>query len=124
MARAPQTQAAHQGPADPQLLALKVPPHSVEAEQSLIGGLLLDNHAFDRIADLVGEADFYRDDHRRIYRHVTKLIEAGKPADVVTVSESIEASEDKDRTGGPAYLGAIAQNTPSALNIQIGRAHV
>jgi replicative DNA helicase len=118
MARAPQSQAAHQGPADPQLLALKVPPHSVEAEQSLIGGLLLDNHAFDRIGDVVGEADFYRDDHRRIYRHVTKLIEAGRPADVVTVSESIEASEDKDRTGGPAYLGAIAQNTPSALNIR------
>ena len=118
MARAPQSQAAHQGPADPQLLALKVPPHSVEAEQSLIGGLLLDNHAFDRIGDLVAEADFYRDDHRRIYRHVTKLIEQGKPADVVTVSESIEASEDKDRTGGPAYLGALAQNTPSALNIR------
>ncbi|MGH8673718.1 MAG: replicative DNA helicase, partial [Burkholderiales bacterium] len=118
MARAPQTQAAHQGPADPQLLALKVPPHSVEAEQSLIGGLLLDNHAFDRVADLVAEADFYRDDHRRIYRHVTKLIEAAKPADVVTVSESIEASEDKDRTGGPAYLGSIAQSTPSALNIR------
>ena len=118
MARAPQSQAAHQGPADPQLLALKVPPHSVEAEQSLIGGLLLDNHAFDRIGDLVAEADFYRDDHRRIYKHVTKLIEAGKPADVVTVSESIETSEDKDRTGGPAYLGALAQNTPSSLNIR------
>jgi replicative DNA helicase len=118
MARAPQSQAVHQGSGDPQLLALKVPPHSVEAEQSLIGGLLLDNHAFDRIADLVGEADFYRDDHRRIYKHVTKLIEQGRPADVVTVSESIEASEDKDRTGGPAYLGALAQNTPSALNIR------
>jgi replicative DNA helicase len=103
---------------DPQLLALKVPPHSVEAEQSLLGGLLLDNQAFDRIADLVGAEDFYRDDHRRIYRHVSRLIEAGKPADVVTVGESIEASEDKDRTGGLAYLGALAQNTPSALNIR------
>jgi len=118
MARAPQTQVAHHGPADPQLLALKVPPHSVEAEQSLIGGLLLDNNAFDRVADLVSDSDFYRDDHRRIYRHVSRLIEAGKPADVVTVSESIEASEDKDRTGGPGYLGALAQNTPSALNIR------
>jgi replicative DNA helicase len=109
---------AARGEADPQLLALKVPPHSVEAEQSLLGGLLLDNQAFDRIADMVSAEDFYRDDHRRIYRHVTKLIEAGKPADVVTVSESIEASEDKDKTGGPAYLGALAQNTPSALNIR------
>jgi replicative DNA helicase len=103
---------------DPQLLALKVPPHSIEAEQSLLGALLLDNQAFDRVADLVTAEDFYRDDHRRLWRHIAKLIEAGKPADVVTVSESIEASEDKDKTGGPAYLGALAQNTPSALNIR------
>jgi len=103
---------------DPQLLALKVPPHSVEAEQSLLGGLLLDNQAFDRIADIVSVEDFYRDDHRRIFRHIAKLIEAAKPADVVTVSESIEASVDKDRTGGPVYLGALAQNTPSALHIR------
>jgi replicative DNA helicase len=105
-------------PSDPQLLALKVPPHSVEAEQSLLGGLLLDNQAFDKIADLVTAEDFYRDDHRRIFRHLSKLIEHAKPADVVTVAESIEASEDKDRTGGPAYLGSLAQNTPSALNIR------
>ena len=104
--------------ADPQLLSLKVPPHSIEAEQSVLGGLLLDNQAFDRVADLISGGDFYRDDHRRIWRHVAKLIEAGKPADVVTVSESIEASEDKDKTGGPAYLGALAQNTPSALHIR------
>jgi replicative DNA helicase len=105
-------------PNDPQLLALKVPPHSVEAEQSLLGGLLLDNQAFDKIGDLVIAEDFYRDDHRRLYRHIAKLIEQGKPADVVTVAESVEASEDKDRTGGPAYLGSLAQNTPSALNIR------
>jgi replicative DNA helicase len=103
---------------DPQLLALKVPPHSIEAEQSLLGALLLDNQAFDRVADLVTGDDFYRDDHRRIWRHIARLIEASKPADVVTVSESVEASEDKDKTGGPAYLGALAQNTPSALNIR------
>jgi len=121
MARAQQNvslNSAPRGEGDPQLLALKVPPHSVEAEQSLIGGLLLDNQAFDRVADLVTAEDFYRDDHRRIFRHVSKLVEAGKPADVVTVSESIEASEDKDKTGGSAYLGALAQNTPSALNIR------
>jgi replicative DNA helicase len=113
-----QSQARRAEPADPQLLALKVPPHSVEAEQSLLGGLLLDNQAFDRIADLVAAEDFYRDDHRRLYRHIARLIEQGKPADVVTVAESVEASEDKDRTGGPAYLGSLAQNTPSALNIR------
>ena len=102
--------------ADSQLQALRVPPHSVEAEQSLLGGLLLDNEAFDRIADMVRAEDFYRDDHRRIFRQIARLIEAGRPADIVTVSEAIEASEDKDKTGGSAYLGALAQNTPSALN--------
>jgi replicative DNA helicase len=110
--------AARNDGGDPQLLALKVPPHSIEAEQSVLGGLLLDNQAFDRVADLISGNDFYRDDHRRIWRHIAKLAEAGKPADVVTVSESIEASEDKDKTGGPAYLGALAQNTPSALHIR------
>jgi replicative DNA helicase len=104
--------------ADRELVALKLPPHSVEAEQSLLGALLLDNQAFDRVADLVSSEDFYRDDHRRIWRHIARLIEATRPADVVTVSESIEASEDKDKTGGAAYLAALAQNTPSALNIR------
>jgi replicative DNA helicase len=103
---------------DSQLLALRVPPHSIEAEQSLLGALLLDNQAFDRVADLITGEDFYRDDHRRIWRHIAKLAEANRPADVITVNESIEASEDKDKTGGAAYLGALAQNTPSALNIR------
>jgi replicative DNA helicase len=66
----------------------------------------------------VSAGDFYRDDHRRIWRHIARLIEASRPADVVTVSESIEASEDKDKTGGATYLAALAQNTPSALNIR------
>jgi len=118
MALAQQVTYARSENADPQLLALKVPPHSIEAEQSLLGALLLDNQAFDRVADLVTGEDFYRDDHRRLWRHIARLIEASKPADVVTVSESVEASEDKDKTGGPAYLGALAQNTPSALNIR------
>src|SRR3989441_8705880 len=101
-----------------QLVALRVPPHSVEAEQSLLGALLIDNQAFDRIADLVAGEDFYRDDHRRIWRHIAKLVEASRPADVVTVAESIESSEDKDKTGGPAYLAALSQNTPSSLNVR------
>jgi replicative DNA helicase len=90
----------------------------VEAEQSLLGALLLDNQAFDKVADLVTGEDFYRDDHRRIWKHIARLVEATRPADVVTVLESIEASEDKDKTGGAAYLAALAQNTPSALNIR------
>src|SRR3989304_10116658 len=103
---------------DPQLVSLKLPPHSIEAEQSVLGGLLLDNTAFDKIADLMKDLDFYRDHHRRIYRHVARLIEKSRPADVVTVWESIESSEDRDRTGGPAYLGTNGPATPSAQNIR------
>jgi len=103
---------------DPQLLALKVPPHSIEAEQALLGALLIDNQAFDKVGDLVSGEDFYRDDHRRIWRHIVKLVENNQPADVVTVADSIERSEDKDKTGGPTYLAALAQNTPSAVNIR------
>ncbi|MEZ5611751.1 MAG: DnaB-like helicase N-terminal domain-containing protein, partial [Rhodocyclaceae bacterium] len=99
---------------DPQLAALKLPPHSLEAEQSLLGGLLLDNSAWDRIADLVTSADFYRDDHRRIFNHIARLIELNKPADVVTVFESLEKNGEAEQAGGLAYLGEIANSTPSA----------
>ena len=109
---------AREGSADPQLAALRVPPHSVEAEQSLLGALLIDNQAFDRIADLVSAEDFYRDDHRRIWRHIARLAELSQPADVVTIADSIDRSEDKDKTGGPAYLAALAQNTPSSINVR------
>ena len=105
-------------PVDSQVAALKLPPHSIEAEQSLIGGLLIDNVAWDRIGDVVREADFYRDDHRRIFRHIGKLIQQGRPADVVTVYESIEQSNEVDQTGGLGYLGEIANATPSAANIR------
>jgi replicative DNA helicase len=110
----PLPQAAH----DPQLLNLRVPPHSIDAEQSVLGGLLIDNGAFDKIGDVVTDGDFYRDDHRRIFRHVSRLIERGKPADVVTVDEAIKVSEDKDKTGGITYLAALAGNTPSAHNVR------
>src|SRR5687768_1547082 len=113
-----QQQLARSESQGPQLVALKLPPHSVEAEQSLLGALLIDNQAFDRVADIVAAGDFYRDDHRRIWRHIARLVEASRPADVVTVAESIEASEDKDKTGGAAHLAALAQNTPSALNVR------
>ena len=105
-------------PVDSQVAALKLPPHSIEAEQSLIGGLLIDNAAWDRIGDVVRETDFYRDDHRRIFRHIGKLIQQGRPADVVTVYESIEQSNEIDQTGGLGYLGEIANATPSAANIR------
>lgn len=95
-----------------------LPPHSIEAEQSLIGGLLLDSSAYDRIADLISDADFYRDDHRRIYRHIAMLCNAGKAVDVVTLAESLEDSNEAEICGGLAYLGEIAANTPSAANIR------
>jgi replicative DNA helicase len=79
---------------------------------------LIDNGAFDKIGDVVTDGDFYRDDHRRIFRHVSRLIERGKPADVVTVDEAIKVSEDKDKTGGITYLAALAGNTPSAHNVR------
>lgn len=99
------------------LAALALPPHSVEAEQSLLGALLLDNEAWVRIEGLVDAEDFYRDDHRRIFRHIIKLLEAGLPADLTTVYASIEESKETDQAGGFAYLAEIANNTPSAANI-------
>jgi replicative DNA helicase len=111
-------QTAPQVPADSQLLNLKLPPHSIDAEQSVLGGLLIDNAAFDRVGDVLADSDFYRDDHRRIFRQISRLIERGKPADVVTVDEAIKASEDKDKTGGITYLAALAGNTPSAHNVR------
>src|SRR5512137_1671762 len=97
---------------------LRVPPHSIEAEQSVLGGLLLDNQAWDRIGDLVADSDFYRDEHRRIFRQIRNLLERAKPADVVTVAEALDAAGEGDQTGGLAYLGELAANTPSAANIR------
>ena len=103
---------------DPALAHLRVPPHSIEAEQSVLGGLLLDNAAFDKIADIISEGDFYRDEHKRIYRHISKLLERAKPADAVTVAESLDLGGEGNETGGLAYLGELAVNTPSASNIR------
>ncbi|HAN55833.1 MAG TPA: replicative DNA helicase, partial [Betaproteobacteria bacterium] len=110
--------AKFQNTADPELAALKLPPHSVEAEQSVLGGLLLENHAWDRIADVINQNDFYRHDHKQIYRAITRLIEQGKPADVVTVGETLDSHGELANVGGLSYLVALAQNTPSAANIR------
>ncbi len=103
---------------DAQVDILKLPPHSLEAEQSVLGGLMLDNTAWDRVADLMTESDFYRADHRLIYRHISILIEHSRPADVVTVAESLEATKDLPTVGGLPYINALAGNTPSAANIR------
>ena len=105
-------------PTDPQLEALKLPPHSVEAEQSVLGGIFLDSTAWDKISDLISEQDFYRFEHRLIYRHIARLTEHAKPVDVITVAESLESNAELDKAGGLAYLGSLAQNVPSAANIR------
>ena len=104
-------------PSDPQIEALRVPPQSIEAEQSVLGGLLLDNTAWDRISDVMSDTDFYRGDHRLIFQHIMMLIEANRPADVLTVAESLERSAKLEEVGGQAYLGSLSMNTPSAANI-------
>lgn len=103
---------------DPQIAALRVPPHSVEAEQSVLGGLMLDNEAFDRVADILREDDFYRYDHRLIWQQIARLIERSHPADVVTVYEALQTAGKADEIGGLGYLNALAQETPSAANIR------
>lgn len=105
-------------PADTQLDYLRVPPHSVEAEQSVLGGLLLDNSTWDRIADVLIEEDFYRHDHRLIWHHIARLISLARPADVITVNESLVSAGKAEEVGGLAYLNALAHNTPSAANIR------
>jgi replicative DNA helicase len=104
--------------ADPQLAALHTPPHSIEAEQSVLGGLLLDNSAWDRIADRIGAEDFYRHDHRLIFQQIARLIDQSKPADTVTVFEALQGAGQAGDCGGLPYLNALAQNTPSAANIR------
>jgi replicative DNA helicase len=104
--------------ADEQLDALKIPPHSVDAEQSVLGGLLLENDALDKVADILSAQDFYRHDHKAIFQHIAKLIEHNRPADIVTVAESLESTAELSGVGGIAYLGALAQSTPTAANIR------
>ena len=97
---------------------LPLPPHAVEAGQSVLGGLLLENSAWDRIADVVAGEDFYRHEHRIIFRTITALINENRPADVITVQEFLERSDEIEAAGGFNYLISLAQNTPSAANIR------
>lgn len=97
---------------------LKVPPHSIEAEQSVLGGLLLDNTAWDKVADAVAEIDFYRQDHRLIFRSIAVLAEKDEPLDVITLSSWLKDRDELDNAGGLAYLGTLAKDTPSAANIK------
>ncbi|ABM01261.1 replicative DNA helicase [Shewanella amazonensis] len=102
---------------DAQVEAIKMPPHSIEAEQSVLGGLMLDAEAWDKVAEAVVREDFYSRSHRLIFSAMQKLVEQGQPLDLITVSEQLELNNELDDAGGFAYLGEIAKNTPSAGNI-------
>ncbi len=98
--------------------ALKVPPHSIQAEQSVLGGLMLENSAWDEVGDRVSDGDFYRRDHRLIFEAIRSLVDQGSPYDVITLSEWLGKQDQLDNAGGLAYLGTLAKNTPSAANIR------
>ncbi|MEO4045581.1 replicative DNA helicase [Pseudomonas sp. CAU 1711] len=103
---------------DLETAALKVPPHSIEAEQAVLGGLMLDNNAWERVSDAVSDGDFYRHDHRLIFRAIFTLAERNSPFDVVTLSEQLDKEGHLSQVGGLAYLGELAKNTPSVANIK------
>ncbi|MGJ7530900.1 replicative DNA helicase [Variovorax sp. GB1P17] len=104
--------------ADRQIAQLRIPPHSIEAESSVLGGLLLDNGAWDRMGDLLVDGDFYRHEHKLIYAAIGGLINATKPADVITVYEQLQNLGKADEIGGLVYLNSLAQYVPSASNIR------
>ncbi|WP_422085815.1 MULTISPECIES: replicative DNA helicase [Variovorax] len=104
--------------ADRQIAQLRIPPHSIEAESSVLGGLLLDNGAWDRMGDLLVDGDFYRHEHKLIYAAIGGLINASKPADVITVYEQLQNLGKADEIGGLVYLNSLAQYVPSASNIR------
>jgi replicative DNA helicase len=98
--------------------AIKVPPHSQEAEQAVLGALMLDGDAWDKVADAVGEADFYRRDHRLIFAAIGELADLGQPCDAVTVSEYLDRKGTLEEAGGLGYLGRLVQDTPGATNVR------
>ncbi|MEN7344000.1 MAG: replicative DNA helicase [Pseudomonadota bacterium] len=98
--------------------SLRVPPHSIEAEQSLLGGLMLDNNAWDGVVDVVSAEDFYRADHRLIFAGIGALTQQGQPCDVVTLSEHLDARGELNDAGGLGYLATLANDTPSAANVK------
>ena len=105
-------------PGDGEIARIKMHPHSIEAEQSVLGGLLLSADGWDAVAEAVTDSDFYRPDHRLIFRQIAKLAEAAQPVDVITVADKLEASGELASAGGLPYLAELAQNTPSASNIR------
>ena len=104
--------------ADRQVAQLRIPPHSIEGESSVIGGLLLSNEAWDRVGDILADSDFYRYEHRLIYAAIGTLVNSNRPADVITVFEHLQSQGRADEVGGLSYLNSLAQYVPSASNIR------
>ena len=102
----------------------KIPPNSVDSEQSVLGGLLLHNDSWDSVVNILGSNDFYQTSHRIIYDAIVTLLEHDKPADILTVKEQVIKSHDEESIGGFAYLAQIAENTPSVSNIEAYAKHV
>ncbi|MGB0754389.1 MAG: replicative DNA helicase [Candidatus Pseudothioglobus sp.] len=102
----------------------KIPPNSVDSEQSVLGGLLLHNDSWDTVVNILGSDDFYQSSHRIIYDAIVTLLEHDKPADILTVKEQVVKSHDEESIGGFAYLAQIAENTPSVSNIEAYAKHV
>ena len=96
---------------------LKVPPHSIEAEQSVLGSMLIDPESWDKVAELVTDNDFYNRSHQIIFRAITRLLNSSQPIDLITVSEELEKHDELEDAGGFAYLGELAKNTPSSANV-------
>ena len=103
---------------DQQIAQLRIPPHSIEAESSVLGGLLLDNGAWDRVGDLLVDGDFYRYEHKQVFGAIGSLINASRPADVITVYEHLQSLGKAEEIGGLGYLNSLAQYVPSASNIR------
>lgn len=103
---------------DRQVAQLRIPPHSLEAESSVLGGLLLDNASWDRIGDLLHDSDFYRYEHRLVFNSVSTLINSNRAADVITVFEQMQSQGKAEEVGGLAYLNSLAQYVPSSANIR------
>ncbi|EPJ8340375.1 replicative DNA helicase [Proteus mirabilis] len=102
---------------DRQMEGLKLPPHSLEAEQSVLGGLMIDNERWDNVSERVTADDFYSRPHRTIFTQMQRLLELGKPIDLITLSEALEQNAELESVGGFAYLAELSKNTPSAANI-------
>lgn len=105
-------------PYDPDVARIKLQPQSLEAEQSVLGGLMISQDAWDGVAELVAATDFYRPNHRMIFRQIYNLAEASNPVDVVTIADALQNSGELEAAGGHAYLAELAQITPSASNIR------